>query len=324
VSRRACPLGPLLVSPAVTAAQRLIALLAVAALAVVAASQATAAPAESGTVAAATSSAAIFPTLTRQQVSAQAAGATIVRTNRGFSCRRPLAAIARARGGTLPLLVRIRFTRYVTINPGVIEIRRGCRGDGNPNTIDLILRVDGNGRTRGGTSDAIKVREDPHDIQITGYANCGPQGVGPDRRPDTNDDSHQDGAQIQGGRNIHFIDFRWGNWAKRRSTCQGAAGTFVPGSVNNWPVVNMACIRCRSVSCNHGMLISRSQGTVVRNSAWRSGNPNERRGRLANGQTGLCNHGSPPCIITPGQSSGNQISGQFCDRWPFGGNPRPY
>ena len=87
--------------------------------------------------------------------------------------------------------------------------------------------MDGNGRTRGGTADAIKVREDPHDIQITGSANCGPQGVGPDRRPDTDDDQHQDGAQIQGGNRIEFIDFRWGKWKKRKATCQGAAGTFV-------------------------------------------------------------------------------------------------
>ena len=264
-----------------------------------------------------------IPTLTRAQVASVRAGAKILRTNQGFSCRQPLAAIARNRGGTLPLLVEIRFTRYVTIDPGTVEIRRGCRGDGNSNTIDLILRIRGDGRRVGGTVDAIKVREDPHDIQITGFANCGPQGVGPDGIPDNRDDQHQDGAQIQGGDNIHFIDFRWGNWAQRRSTCQGAAGTFVPGSVNGWPVTNMACIRCLSVSCNHGMLISRSSGTVVRNSKWRSGNPNERRGILANGQTGLCNHGSPPCLIPAGESSGNRISGQFCDRWPFSrGNGR--
>ena len=221
---------PLVGSPTVAVAQRLSAFLVVTVLAVVAASQATAAPTESGSAATGTTSAAaIFPTLTREQVAAQVAGATMARSNRGFSCKRPLDEIARDLGGTLPLLVRIRFTRYVAIDPGVIQIRRGCRGDGDPNTIDLILGVSGNGRTVGGTSDAIKIREDPHDIQITGYANCGPQGVGRDRRPDTRDDPHQDGAQIQGGRNIHFIDFTWGKWAKRRSTCQGAAGTFVPG-----------------------------------------------------------------------------------------------
>ncbi len=302
-----------------TAAQRLSALSAAAAVALALAGQAAAAPAEAATARSvgATSTALAVPTLSRAAVAAVPPRSRIVRTNRGFSCNRPLAQIARSRGGRLPLLVELRFTRYVNIEPGTVEIRRGCRGDGNSNTIDLILRVHGDGRTRGGTVDAIKVREDPHDIQITGFANCGPQGVGPDGRPDTNDDQHQDGAQIQGGNRIHFIDFSWGNWLRRRATCQGAAGTFVPGSVNGWPVTNMACIRCRSVSCNHGMLISRSSGTVVRNSRWRSGNPADRRGILANGQTGMCNYGGPPCLIPAGESSGNRISGQFCDRWPF-------
>jgi hypothetical protein len=241
----------------------------------------------------------------------------IVRTNAGWACTRPLARIARNHGRRLPLLVHIKFTRYVNINPGVIDIQGGCRGDGNSNTIDLILKVDGNGRTRGGTVDAIKVRENPHDIQITGYANCGPQGVGPDGRPDTGDDSHQDGAQIQGGNRIEFIDFRWGKWKKRRATCQGAAGTFVPGSVNGWPVRNMACIRCKSVSCNHGMYLSTSTGNVVRNSKWRSGRPSDTRGILANRQTGLCNHQARPCMVIGWETSGNRISGQMCDRWPY-------
>lgn len=305
-----------------TAPQRLTAL-AVAAVALVAATQSAAAPAEVAgqrlvsAASGSTTAAMAIPSLTRRQVRAQSPRSRIVRTNRGFSCTRPLARIARNRGGRLPLLVQLKFTRYVNIEPGTVEIRRGCRGDGNDNTIDLILRIGGDGRTRGGTVDAIKIREDPHDIQITGYAHCGPQGVGPDGRPDTSDDQHQDGAQIQGGRNIHFLDFRWGKWSKRKSTCQGAAGTFVPGSVNDWPVVNIACIRCRSVSCNHGMLISRSHGTVVRNSRWRSGNPAERRGILANGQTGLCDHGSPPCLVPEGESTGTRISRNFCDRWPY-------
>jgi hypothetical protein len=80
----------------------------------------------------------------------------------------------------------------VNISPGVIDIQHGCRGDGNSNTIDLILKVQGNGRTKGGTFDAIKVHHDPHDIQTTGYANCGPR----------NSSGHQDGAQIMGGNTI--------------------------------------------------------------------------------------------------------------------------
>lgn len=300
-----------------TAPHRLVLLLASAAVAAVLAGGATAAVAEHAGQRVAAAAPKAVPTLSRAAVARARPRSRIVLTNKGWSCRRPLAQIARSRGGRLPLLVELKFTRWVNIEPGTVEIRRGCRGDGKTNTIDLILRIHGNGRTRGGTVDAIKVRQDPHDIQITGYAHCGPQGVGPDGRPDTGDDQHQDGAQIQGGTRIHFIDFRWGNWNTRRATCQGAAGTFVPGSVNGWPVRNMACIRCRSVSCNHGMLISRSTGTVVRNSKWRSGNPRDRRGILANGQTGLCNHGSPPCLVPRGESTRTRISGQFCDRWPY-------
>jgi Fibronectin type III domain len=234
--------------------------------------------------------------------------ARIERRNRGWSCRRPLARIAARHGGRLPLLVKINFTRYVHIDPGVIEIRGGCRGDANPNTIDLILKVGGNGRTRGGTVDAIKIRENPHDIQITGYANCGPRGR----------NEHQDGAAIQGGRNIEFIDFMWGNWKRRRATCHGAAGTFIPGVVNNWPVRGMSCIRCKSVSCNHGMFIDESTGTLVEDSRWRSGNPADRSGMLPTGERGMCDHGSDPCVINRAVARNYTIRGNRCDKWPYG------
>ena len=55
----------------------------------------------------------------------------IVKTNRGWSCTRPLSRIARRHGRGLPLLVKIKFTRHVNISPGVIDIQHGCRGDGN-------------------------------------------------------------------------------------------------------------------------------------------------------------------------------------------------
>ena len=52
---------------------------------------------------------------------------------------------------------------------------------------------------------------------------------------------------------------------------------------------------------------------------WRSGNPAERTGILANGQTGLCNHSGGPCTITPGESTGRQIVGNRCDKYPYSG-----
>ena len=157
------------------------------------------------------------------------------------------------------------------------------------------------------------------DVQLTGYANCGPRGLGVDGLPETPDDSHQDGAQIQGGNKIEFIDFEWGDWETGTATCQGAAGTFVPGSVNANPVQDMACIRCKSVSCNHGMYLSVSDGTLVVDSKWRTGNPADRAGLLANGQLGLCLFGSPPCSAPLGQATNVVILGNYCDPWPYEG-----
>jgi hypothetical protein len=192
-------------------------------------------------------------------------------------------------------------------------------GDGDDETIDLVLAVEGDGRTVGGTADAIKVRLTASDIQVTGYANCGPRGTGANGIPEdgSNDDAHQDGAQIQGGDTVEFIDFEWGDWETGTATCQGAAGTFVPGSVNGNPVQDVACIRCKSVSCNGGFLLSWSDGSKVIDSKWRTGNPADREGLLANGQTGLCRFASPPCLVPPNEATNVLVLGNYCDPWPY-------
>ena len=232
------------------------------------------------------------------------AGSRVSLLNQKFTCNRPLGDIAAQNPigtapGRLPLLVEIDFTTYVDLNPAVVDLRQDCVGDGDDETIDLILAVEGDGRTIGGTVDAIKVRLTASDIQLTGHANCGPRGLGSDGVPNTPDDSHQDGAQIQGGNKIEFVDFEWGDWETGTATCQGAAGTFVPASVNANPVQDMACIRCKSVSCNHGMYLGVSDGTLIVDSKWRTGNPTDRTGPLANGPLGLCMFGSPPCASPP-------------------------
>jgi hypothetical protein len=178
--------------------------------------------------------------------------------------------------------------------------------------------VEGDGRTVG-TADAIKVCLTASDIQLTGYANCGPRGVGANGIPEdgAGDDAHQDGAQIQGGNKVEFIDFEFGDWGAGTATCQGAAGTFVPGSVNGNPVQDMACIRCMSVSCNGGYLLSFSDGSMVLASRWRTGNPADRTEPLANGQTGLCRFGSPPCLAFPNEATNYVVLGNYCDPWPY-------
>jgi hypothetical protein len=79
----------------------------------------------------------------------------------------------------------------------------------------------------------------------------------------------------------------------------------------------MACIRCKSVSCNHGLYVGTSVGTLVVDSMWRTGNPADRVPILANGHIGLCEFGTSPCTIEAG-AVGYTIVGNVCDRWPYG------
>jgi hypothetical protein len=258
---------------------------------------------------------------------AAVAGSRISLLNQKFTCNRPLGDIAVQNPigpgpGRLPLLVEVGFTTFVELNPAVVDLRQDCIGDGDDETIDLILEIEGDGRTVGGTADAIKVRLTAREIQLTGYANCGPRGSGADRLPNTPDDEHQDGAQIQGGDTVEFIDFEWGDWETSSATCQGAAGTFLPGSVNSNLVKDMACVRCKSVSCNHGMHLGVSVGSLVVDSMWRSGNPADRAGVVATGQMGLCDFRSPPCtwgLRADGaeEALGYTILRNYCDPWPY-------
>jgi uncharacterized protein YukE len=262
---------------------------------------------------------------------AAVAGSRISLLNQKFSCARPLAEIAAQNPigggpGRLPLLIEVDFTTYLELSPAVVDLRNDCAGDGDDSTIDLILDIDGDGRTRGGMVDAIKVRLTAHDIQITGQANCGPRGMGPDGLDGTRDDLHQDGAQLQGGDTIEFIDFEWGDWETSTATCQGAAGTFATGQVNaTAPVINMACIRCKSVSCNHGMAIGAgSQFIRVEDSMWRTSNPADMTVPLATGATGICRFGSPACMVDTTSHNGFPpptnvtLLRNTCDTWPYG------
>ena len=141
------------------------------------------------------------------------AGAEIVIVDSQWRCRGPLAVYAREAGGTLPLKVTARFTTFVNTSGPVVDLREGCQGDGTE-AIDLILDIQGDGRTRGGTNDGLSVKLDARDIDITGNIDCGPRLA----------ESHQDGVQAQGARDIAFVDLEVGDWQDRRATCTGASG----------------------------------------------------------------------------------------------------
>jgi hypothetical protein len=238
-------------------------------------------------------------------------GAEIVIEDFQWRCRRPLAEYAREAGGTLPLKVTARFTTYVNTSGPVIDLREGCRGDGTE-TIDLILDVQGDGRTRGGTNDGLSVKLTANDLDITGNIDCGPR----------LEASHQDGVQAQGGRRIAFVDLEVGDWEARRATCTGASGgiDISEGGIAGGIPTDYQCIRCRVVACRRGLNLGLSRRVRVVDSSFRSGNPAEREETLATGAVGLCSFAVPTCYV-PLEAEDNVVERNFCDEWPYESRP---
>lgn len=234
-------------------------------------------------------------------------GAELVLTDDQWRCREPLAEIARQLGGELPLKVTARFTTFVNTSGPVIDLSEGCVGDGSQR-IDLILDVQGDGRTRGGTNDAVSVKLDAHDLDITGTIHCGPTAPG----------GHQDGVQAQGGREIAFVDLEVGDWEAGRATCSGAsAGIDISagGAAATVPT-GYRCIRCHVVACRRAINVGESVDVQVTDGRFRSGKGAERREELATGERGLCNFAVSPCNVDA-TAQGVVFERNRCDEFPY-------
>ena len=207
-----------------------------------------------------------------------AGATTLTFTDTQFVCDRPLASF-----GQLPLKVVLNYTtgrRYG--GNGAVDLVSGCAGDANPQSIDLIVDVRGDGRTHGPGTDAIKVRlEAGYDrgIQLTGHADCGPK---------HDSAAHQDGVQLQGGRDITFVDFTIGDYDGGRSTCQGAGGAFFYSGAGGYEPQNIDVVRGKYIACNHSLLVGGGSGDVS-DASFRSGR--------TDGTDPLCNGyaASEPC-----------------------------
>ena len=175
-------------------------------------------------------------------------GTTLTFRDTQFRCDQPLASY-----GRLPLKVVLEYTpgRIYSGN-GAVDLITGCTGDGNSATIDLIVDVRGDGRTHGPGQDALKVRLGASGIQLTGHADCGPRDGG----------AHQDGIQLQGGRDIAFVDFTIGNYDAGLSTCQGAGGAFFYSGANGNTAQNTSVVRGKYIGCNHSLFIGEGSGSV--------------------------------------------------------------
>ena len=222
-------------------------------------------------------------------------GRKITLRNRRFHCTRPL-----SRWGRLPLKVKVKFSRGRRFGgAGAIDLDTGCAGDGDPSTIDLIVKVKGNGRTRGPGVDAFKVRQRAgYDagIQVTGDVDCGPR---------YSRNVHQDGVQLQGGRDITFVDFTVGSYRRGKSTCQGAGGAFFYSGASGYTPQNIDVIRGKYIACNHSLFAGLGSGNVV-GAKFRSGR--------VDGTDRRCRgfFSAPPCEL---RSPGVSTSGLTCERW---------
>lgn len=178
----------------------------------------------------------------------------IERTNQAWECTQPLSNY-----GPLPVKVIVHSTGPWNSGWGM-SAGNGCVGDGNPDTVDLIGFVEGNGArsTRGVSEDAFKTRgadNGPRNIQITGRFECGPTAPG----------AHQDMVQFQGGTNVTLVGVSSGNWQQGLATCPGAGGVIYTNGGTNVNIVDSFF-----VGCNHGILGGNAQQNEVRDSGSRT------------------------------------------------------
>jgi hypothetical protein len=214
-------------------------------------------------------------------------------TNQQFRCDRPLSQY-----GPLPIKLVWTFTGRADYgDQGHLDFLSGCRGDGNSNTIDVIVMSNANGVSLGAAGGAGKFRTaGPVDIQITGNFDCGPLG---------NSGAHQDGWQFHPDHTpsrLDIVNGTSGNWAAGTSTCNGAGGVLFWSNDYDVDVYGG-----RYVSCNHGFFgagQTRSGNEVV-GAGFRTGRNDGTDPKCV----GV--NASDPCLAT----SNFRFEGNICQRW---------
>jgi hypothetical protein len=241
-------------------------------------------------------------TCTVADTSGCVAGSTLSFVDETWTCDQPLSNY-----GTLPLRVELDFTDNST-DFGV-RLDTGCTGDGDPETIDLILDVRGDGQTYGTFDDAVRTTNalpGPTDLQITGHADCGKKQGG----------AHQDGLHAIGGTDITFVDFTIGDYEGGLATCMAAGGVVFYSGAGSVAPQNLHIVRGEYIGCNHALLNGNRPNDTgsATDAKFRSG-----RNFTNGGEPGLCQDGdggpyyaSDPCIV---EAPGFPANGLVCERW---------
>ncbi|MGH3024502.1 MAG: SRPBCC family protein [Gaiellaceae bacterium] len=180
---------------------------------------------------------------------------TTIRTDENWECDRPLDQY-----GELPIIVKSRIENQPRPLEAVTLSGPDCSGDGNPQTVDLVLEIEGDGGDVGPTSDAVKVKLGAHDIVIAGFANCG----------ESDTEVQQNGVHVMLGYRITFLEFRIGDPETGTWTCDGAAGalSIEERSEEDPEPEDVVCVRCTIVSPNRGLYIGDSVRSGARDSTF--------------------------------------------------------
>jgi hypothetical protein len=216
-------------------------------------------------------------------------GTQINFTNEQFVCTQPLASY-----GQLPLKLVWNFTGNPDFgDQGHLSFRAGCRGDGNDDTIDVIVASNANGVTVGAAGGAGKFQTaGPTDIQITGNFDCGPLGSSA---------AHQDTWQFHPDWPVARLDIvngTSGDWSAGTATCIGAGGAIFFSNRYDVDVYGG-----QYVTCNHGYFGNSTSSNQVVGVGFRTGR--------VDGSDPRCQgyNASDPCL---GQATFQNVT---CERW---------
>jgi hypothetical protein len=210
-----------------------------------------------------------------------------VLVNESWDCSRPLRTY-----GTLPIKV-IVISTIAWDASSAVTVNSGCVGSPGSD-VNLIVDIRGEGAKSetGPGVDAFKTRVNPQNLRVTGSFQCGRQEA----------DKHQDALQIQGGRDITFVNVHTGDYAKGMSTCAGSGGAPFY-SLNE--ITNVDVIGGTWVSCNHSLNGSHpgTENDIV-DARFRSGRND--------GSDPTCDyHSSKPCVRT----SSLALRRITCEQW---------
>jgi hypothetical protein len=183
------------------------------------------------------------------------AAGTVITTNRPWNCTGPLSSF-----GTLPIkVVSTIANASANDNDNAVSLR-GCSGDGDPATVDLILDIRGNRGAIGTSYDAVRIGQNAHDLVVTGNAECGARSSNPS--------IHQDIVQALSGNRIEFRDFTSGNPETGQWTCWGAGGGWYITWANAGIPTDLICLRCKLATFNQNLRIGESLRSGARDSVF--------------------------------------------------------